>query len=328
MSGKLFKAKAGKTSLTNTENDATMPGIRKTSRIKLLNKNKYLYALIALPVVYYIIFHYAPMYGIIVSFKDYNIVKGIMGSPWAGFKWYEKFLADPYFWKVVRNTFLLSLYNIAWGFPFPIIIALLLNEVRNRKFKKAIQSVTYLPHFISTVVVCGMLVSVLSSDGLVNNIIAGLGGERIQFLMYPEYFRTIYIISEVWQKAGWTSIIYLAALTGIDSSILDAATIDGANRMQRIRHVTLPAITPTIATLLIMDLGKMMNLGYEKVLLLYNGSTMETADIIATYVYRRGILQNSFSYATAVGLFQTVVGVVLLVMANQISKKLSETSLW
>ena len=146
--------------------------------------------------------------------------------------------------------------------------------------------------------------------------------------MYPEYFRTIYIISEVWQKAGWTSIIYLAALTGIDSSILDAATIDGANRMQRIRHVTLPAITPTIATLLIMDLGKMMNLGYEKVLLLYNGSTMETADIIATYVYRRGILQNSFSYATAVGLFQTVVGVVLLVMANQISKKLSETSLW
>ena len=322
------KLKAANVSLTNTADSGSEIQIRKPSRIKLLNKNKYLYALIALPVVYYLVFHYAPMYGIIVSFKDYNIVKGIMGSPWAGFKWYEKFLTDPYFCKVVRNTFLLSLENIIWGFPFPIIIALLLNEVRNRKFKKAIQSVTYLPHFISTVVVCGMLVSILSSDGLVNNIIRALGGETKQFLMYPEYFRTIYVISEIWQKAGWTSIIYLAALTGIDASILDAATIDGANRMQRIRHVTLPAITPTISTLLIMDLGKMMNLGYEKVLLLYNGSTMETADIIATYVYRRGILQNSFSYATAVGLFQTVIGVVLLVMANKVSKKLSETSLW
>ena len=322
------KLKAANVSLTNTADSGSEIQIRKPSRIKLLNKNKYLYALIALPVVYYLVFHYAPMYGIIVSFKDYNIVKGIMGSPWAGFKWYEKFLTDPYFWKVVRNTFLLSLENIIWGFPFPIIIALLLNEVRNRKFKKAIQSVTYLPHFISTVVVCGMLVSILSSDGLVNNLIRALGGETKQFLMYPEYFRTIYVVSEIWQKAGWTSIIYLAALTGIDASILDAATIDGANRMQRIRHVTLPAITPTISTLLIMDLGKMMNLGYEKVLLLYNGSTMETADIIATYVYRRGILQNSFSYATAVGLFQTVIGVVLLVMANKVSKKLSETSLW
>lgn len=322
------KLKAANVSLTNTADSGSEIRIRKPSRIKLLNKNKYLYALIALPVVYYLVFHYAPMYGIIVSFKDYNIVKGIMGSPWAGFKWYEKFLTDPYFWKVVRNTFLLSLENIIWGFPFPIIIALLLNEVRNRKFKKAIQSVTYLPHFISTVVVCGMLVSILSSDGLVNNLIRALGGETKQFLMYPEYFRTIYVVSEIWQKAGWTSIIYLAALTGIDASILDAATIDGANRMQRIRHVTLPAITPTISTLLIMDLGKMMNLGYEKVLLLYNGSTMETADIIATYVYRRGILQNSFSYATAVGLFQTVIGVVLLVMANKVSKKLSETSLW
>ncbi len=322
------KLKAANVSLTNTADSGSEIQIRRPSRIKLLNKNKYLYALIALPVVYYLVFHYAPMYGIIVSFKDYNIVKGIMGSPWAGFKWYEKFLTDPYFWKVVRNTFLLSLENIIWGFPFPIIIALLLNEVRNRKFKKAIQSVTYLPHFISTVVVCGMLVSILSSDGLVNNLIRALGGETKQFLMYPEYFRTIYVVSEIWQKAGWTSIIYLAALTGIDASILDAATIDGANRMQRIRHVTLPAITPTISTLLIMDLGKMMNLGYEKVLLLYNGSTMETADIIATYVYRRGILQNSFSYATAVGLFQTVIGVVLLVMANKVSKKLSETSLW
>ncbi len=296
--------------------------------VKLLKKNNYLYLLMLLPVVYFITFHYAPLYGVLVAFKDYNIVKGIMGSPFVGFKWFEKFLTDPYFWKVVRNTLLLSIYNILWGFPIPIILAVMINEMKAGKFKKTVQSITYLPHFISTVVLCGMLVNILSSDGLVNQIIQVFGGKPKQFLMYPEYFRTIYVASGIWQKAGWTSIIYLAALTGIDSEILDAATIDGANRLQRILHVTIPAITPTIATLLVMDLGKMMNLGYEKVLLLYNGSTYETADIIATYVYRRGILQNSFSYATAVGLFQTVIGVILIVSANKISKKLSETSLW
>ena len=293
-----------------------------------VRKSKYLYCLMILPVAYYIIFHYAPMYGIIVAFKDYNIVKGVFGSPWAGLKWFEKFITDPYFWQVVRNTLLLSIYNILWGFPVPIILAVMLNELKGGKFKRGIQSITYLPHFISTVVLCGMIVNMLSTDGLFNQLIVALGGKPKQFLMYPEYFRSIYVISGIWQKAGWTSIIYLAALTGIDSEILDAATIDGANRVQRIRHITIPAITPTIATLLIMDLGKMMNVGYEKVLLLYNGSTYETADIIATYVYRRGILQNSFSYATAVGLFQTVIGVILLLTANKISKKLSETSLW
>ena len=302
--------------------------VKTHSRLKLIQKNKYLYALMVFPVLYFVIFHYAPMYGVLVAFKDYNIVKGIMGSPWVGLKWFKKFLADPYFWKVVRNTLLLSIYNILWGFPVPIILAVMLNELKAGKFKKTVQSITYLPHFISTVVLCGMIVNILSSDGLMNQIIKALGGTPKQFLMYPQYFRTIYIVSGIWQKAGWTSIIYLAALTGIDSEILDAATIDGANRVQRILHVTIPAITPTIATLLIMDLGKMMNLGYEKVLLLYNGSTYETADIIATYVYRRGILQNSFSYATAVGLFQTVIGVILIVSANKISKKLSDISLW
>lgn len=268
------------------------------------------------------------MYGVIVAFKDYNIVKGILKSPWAGLKWFRKFATDPYFWKVVRNTFLMSFYNILWGFPVPILLAVMLNEVRNGKFKRLIQSITYLPHFISTVVLCGMLVNLLSSDGLLNQVIKSLGGTSKQFLMYPQYFRTIYVASGIWQSAGWTSIIYLAALTGIDQEVLDAATIDGANRMQRIRHVTLPAITSTISTMLIMNLGKMMNLGYEKVLLLYNGSTYETADIISTYVYRRGILGNSFSYATAVGLFQSVIGVFLLVLANRVSKKLSDTSLW
>ncbi|MDD3058682.1 MAG: ABC transporter permease subunit [Sphaerochaeta sp.] len=296
--------------------------------IKLIKRSKYLYLIFLLPFIYYVVFHYAPMYGVIVAFKNYNIVRGIWNSPWVGLKHFAKFIVDPYFWKVVRNTFLMSFYNILWGFPVPIILAVLLNEVAHGKYKRVLQSVSYLPHFISTVVLCGMLVNLLSTDGLLNQLISNLGGKPIQFLMYPEYFRTIYVSSSIWQSAGWTSIIYLAALTGIDPQVLDAATIDGANRLQRIRHVTIPAILPTISTMLIMNLGKMMNLGYEKVLLLYNGSTYETADIISTYVYRRGILGNSFSYATAVGLFQSVVGIVLLVMANKVSKKLSETRLW
>ncbi len=302
--------------------------MNKERTIKQIKRSKYLYLIFLLPFIYYIVFHYAPMYGVIVAFKNYNIVKGIWSSPWAGLKHFKKFATDPYFWNVVRNTFLMSLYNIAWGFPVPILLAILLNEVTHSKYKRVIQSISYLPHFISTVVLCGMLVNLLSTDGLLNQLIVNFGGKPIQFLMYPEYFRTIYVSSSVWQSAGWTSIIYLAALTGIDPQILDAATIDGANRVQRIRHVTIPAILPTISTMLIMNLGRMMNLGYEKVLLLYNGSTYETADIISTYVYRRGILGNSISYATPVGLFQSVIGIVLLVMANKVSKKLSETSLW
>ena len=296
--------------------------------VKKIRKSRYLYAILLLPFIYYILFHYLPIYGVIVAFKDYNIVKGILKSPWVGLKWFEKFVAEPYFWKVLRNTFLMSIYNILWGFPIPILLAVLLNEVREEKFKRVIQSITYLPHFISTVVVCGMLVNLLSTEGLFNQVRGFFGVDPEQYLMYPQYFRTIYVSSGVWQTAGWTSIIYLAALTGIDQEILDAATIDGANRIQRIRHVTIPAITPVISTMLIMNLGKMLNLGYEKVLLLYNGSTYETADIISTYVYRRGILGNSFSYATAVGLFQSVIGVIILVIANKVSKRISETGLW
>jgi putative aldouronate transport system permease protein len=268
------------------------------------------------------------MYGVIVAFKDYNIVKGVMASPWVGFKHFEKFLTDIYFWKLVRNTLLLNIYGLVFGFPVPIIIAVLLNELKGSRYKKVIQTVSYLPHFISTVVVCGMIVNFLSSDGIFNQIITYLGGKNKQFLMYPQYFRTIYTASGIWQSAGWTSIIYLAALTAVDQEVLEAAMIDGANRWHKIWHVTLPSIAPTISIMLIMNLGRLMNLGYEKILLLYNGSTYETADVIATYVYRRGILSNDFSYATSVGLFQSVIGVILLLSANKISKKISETSLW
>lgn len=268
------------------------------------------------------------MYGVLIAFKDYKIAKGVWASPWVGFKWFEKFLTDAYFWKLVRNTLLLNIYGLLWGFPIPIILALMLNEVSNSKFKRVVQTVSYLPHFISTVVICGMLINFLSLDGLINQLLAVLGLQKVQFLMQPKWFRTIFTASGIWQSCGWTSIIYLAALTSVDQQLIEAAHIDGANRFQRILHVTIPAITPTISIMLIMQLGRLMTLGYEKIILLYNGSTYETADTIATYVYRRGILNADYSYSTAVGLFQTVVGVILLVTANKVSNKLSETSLW
>lgn len=296
--------------------------------MKQIKRCRYLYLLLLIPLIYYFCFHYMPLYGVLIAFKDYNIGKGVWGSPWVGGKWFGKFLTDPYFWKLVRNTLLLNIYGLLWGFPIPIILAIMLNEVSHARYKRLIQTVSYLPHFISTVVVCGMVVNFLSLDGVINQFVNALGLNKVQFLMDPKYFRTIFTASGIWQTCGWTSIIYLASLTSVDQEILEAAMIDGANRWQRIRNVTLPSITPTISIMLIMQLGKLMTLGYEKILLLYNGSTYETADIISTYVYRRGILNNDFSYATAVGLFQSVVGVLLLVISNKVSKKLSDTSLW
>lgn len=281
-----------------------------------------------IPIVYYVLFHYMPLYGVLISFKDYKVAKGVWGSPWVGFKWFEKFLTDEYFWKLVRNTLLLNIYGLLWGFPIPIALALMLNEVSSSGFKRIIQSVSYLPHFISTVVVCGMVMNFLSLDGIINRFIAFLGFDKIQFMLMPEWFRTVFTASGIWQTCGWTSIIYLSALTAVDQEVLEAAMIDGTNRFQKIRYVTLPSIAPTISIMLIMQLGKLMSLGYEKIILLYNGSTYETADVISSYVYRRGILNNDFSYSTAVGLFQSVVGVLLLICSNTITKKLSENSLW
>lgn len=300
----------------------------KSSRLKMIKKSMYLYIIFIIPFIYFILFHYLPMYGVIVSFQDYNIVKGFSGSEWVGFKHFEKFLTDGYFWKLVRNTLLLNIYGLLWGFPIPIILALLLNELKNGAFKRVVQSVSYLPHFISSVVVCGMVTNFLASDGLINKIINYFGHDSVQFLMFPEYFRTIFTTTGIWQSAGWNSIIYLSALTAVDQEVVEAAMIDGAGRLKRIRHVMLPSIAPTVSVMLIMQIGKLMNLGYEKILLLYNGSTYETADVISTYVYRRGIISNDLSYATAVGLFQSIIGLILLISANKISKKVSETSMW
>lgn len=291
-------------------------------------RNKYIY-LMAIPVlVYYIIFRYGPMYGLIIAFKDFSPGKGIWGSPWAGFKHFESFFSGPYAWPLIRNTFLISAYNLLWGFPLPVILALLLNEVRNNTFKRTVQTVTYLPHFISLVVVCGLIVDFTASDGVINDIIEMLGGERTNFMMKPEWFRTIYVASEIWQNIGWDSIIYLAAITNLDPQLYEAATIDGANRWRQTFHITIPGIMPTIIILLILRLGRLMDVGHEKILLLYNPLTRETADVISTYVYRRGLLDFDYSFSTAVGLFNSLINFGLLMVANAISRRVSETSLW
>ncbi len=287
-----------------------------------------LYAMLFLPLTYYLVFHYAPLYGVLIAFKDYNPRLGVWGSEWIGLKYFELFLKDPYFYKLIRNTLFINLYSIAVGFTTPIIFALLLNEIQHFYFKKIVQTVSYFPHFISTVVICGMLVNFLARGGIINDFIEFFGGERIGFLQKPEYFRTIFVGSDIWQNLGWNSIIYIAALSNVDIELYDAAYIEGVNRFQKNWYISLPQIMPTIMILFIMRIGNLMNLGYEKILLLYSGATFETADVISTYVYRRGLEGADFSYATAVGLFQSVIALILLTSANYFSKKLGQTSLW
>ncbi len=279
-------------------------------------------------VVYFILFHYMPMYGVVISFKDFNPSRGILGSDWAGLKHFEAFFNSHYFGRLIRNTLLLSVYSLLWGFPTPILFALLLNEISNRHYKKAVQSITYMPHFISMVVVCGLIKDFTASEGVINDIIAFFGGARSSLLINKKLFRTIYIASGVWQDLGFNSIIYLAAISGIPQELYEAAIIDGANRWKQTIHVTLPSIAPTIVILFIMQIGGLMNVGFEKVLLLYNNSILQTADVISTFVYRKGLLEFSYSYSAAVGLFNSVINCILLVLANFASRKLTETSLW
>lgn len=285
--------------------------------------------LLAMPVVaWYIIFHYLPMFGVVIAFKNYSPMKGIFDSPWTGFTHFKDFFNSYYAVRVIRNTFLLNFYQLLFSFPTPIILALLLNEVRNKLFKKTVQTITYLPHFISMVVICGMIVDFTAKEGLINDIIALLGGSRTSFLLYPEWFRTVYISSGIWREIGWGSIIYLAALTSIDTELYEATAIDGAGRWKQFIHVTLPGIAPTIIVLLILNMGRMMSEGAEKVILLYNPNTYETADIISSFVYRRGLADANYSFSSAVGLFNSVVNLMLISTANWISRKVNETSLW
>ena len=252
-----------------------------------------------------------------------------MGKPWVGLKWFEQFFGSYFAGRLIRNVLLLNIYSLLWGFPLPILFALLLNEVKNGIFKRVVQTISYMPHFISVVVVVGMVFSFLSvNGGIVNVMLEHLGIEPINFMSEPKWFRTIYIASGVWQSFGWGSIIYLAALSGIDTEQYEAARIDGANRIQQIVHITIPGILPTVIILLILQCGRMMSVGYEKIILMYNTATYEVADVISTYVYRNGILGGEFSFSTAVDLFNNVCNCLLLVTINWISRKVSDISLW
>lgn len=305
---------------------------KKPSLIEAIKKdfqrNKWL-ILMALPVVaWYILFHYVPMYGVIIAFKEFSPMKGIIGSKWVGLRHFNDFFSSIYAWRVIRNTLVINIYQQIFSFPAPIILALLLNEVRNKYFTKIVQTITYLPHFVSTVVICGMIIDFFAKNGLINDIIVTFGGERTIFLLKAEWFRTIYVGTGIWQGVGWGSIIYLAALTGIDSELYEAVAIDGAGRWKQFIHITLPGIAPTIVILLIMNIGRMMSEGYEKVILLYNPNTYETADLISSFVYRRGLVDANYSFSSAVGLFNSLVNLILILSANYISRRVNETSLW
>lgn len=285
--------------------------------------------LLALPaIVYFLIFNYVPMYGAQIAFRDFIASDGIWGSQWVGFKHFERFFDSYYFWRLLRNTIALSIYQLIL-FPLPIILALSLNELKNLFFKRFAQTLTYAPHFVSTVVVVGMLFAFLDPhSGLLTNMLGLFGLEPVQFMQEPGWFRHIYVWSGVWQSLGWSTIIYLAALAGVNPELHQAAQVDGANRLQRIRHINIPAIMPTIVILFILNFGSFMSVGFEKVLLMSNSLNAETSDIIQTFVYKIGLLQGQYSYAAAVGLFDSVINVLLLVGVNQLARRYSENSLW
>ena len=295
---------------------------------KRIKENRFLYLIFALPFLYYIVFKYGAMSWLLLAFKDFNARKGLWGSEWVGFEHFLKFFSTPDFFRLLRNTVLLSFYNLIFSFPVPIFLALMINEVQQKPFKKVVQSITYLPHFFSTVIICGMLVNFLTSDGLINQIIVTFGGRPVNFLTDPRWFRTIYIASGIWQGAGWGSIMYLAALTGVDPQLYESAVIDGATRIQQNWYISLPSIAPIISIQLLLSIGGMLSVGYEKIILLYNGSTYETADVISTYVYRRGLLGADYGYGTAVSLFQSVISLALILISNKIAAKVGQMSLW
>ncbi|WP_207208013.1 ABC transporter permease [Xylanivirga thermophila] len=299
------------------------------SAIKHLKRDWQLLLILLPGMLFYIIFRYGPMYGIVIAFKDYNIFEGVSKSPWVGFKYFDMFFKDPNFYKLFRNTFLIGIYSLFFTFPFPVLFAILLNEVKNVHFKKTVQTASYLPSFLSVVVICSMAIDFLSpNNGMINNIRAALGLEKIYYMTKPEWFRTVYIMTEIWQGTGFNAIIYIAAITAIDPSLYEAAEIDGCSRVKKMWYITLPAIMPTIVTLFIIKSGQVFKVGYEKILLLYNPATYEVADVFSTFVYRKGLVDLDYSYATAVGLFESVVALALLLITNTISKKVNEQSLW
>lgn len=293
-----------------------------------LRKNRELYLLVLPVIAFYLIFHYGPMYGAMIAFKNYNPARGILGSAWVGFQHFQDFFSSYYFWRLLKNTLTISVSSLVFGFPAPIILALMLNELKNRYFSRTVQTVMYMPHFISTVVICGMIVQFTKDTGIITQVLSYAGFPRETMLNNASLFVPVYVISGIWQEVGWGSIIYLAALAGIDQEMYEAAKIDGAGRWRQTLNITIPGIIPQIIILLILRIGNMLNVGFEKIILLYNPSIYDTADVISSFVYRKGIQEFSWSFSSAVGLFNSAVNFALVVTANRISRKTGETSLW
>ena len=299
------------------------------TRLRLdLKRHKWKYIVVLPVVIWLILFCYKPMYGIAIAFQNFRMSKGIAGSEWVGLYHFNRFFKDPFCWRVIRNTFTISLLSVAFSFPVPVLLALMINEVKNKYFKKTVQTVTYMPHFISTVVVCSIIHTLFGANGLVPEFLESMGGSGRSFLLQSKLFYPIYIGSGIWEEAGWNSIIYLAALSNIDQDQYEAARVDGAGRMRQLWNITLPGIIPTVVMLLILKLGKVMSVGYEKIILLYDPMTYEVADVISTYVYRKGMIDTDYSYSTAINLFNSVVNILLLIIANKLSKKAGQSGLF
>lgn len=287
------------------------------------------YLILMIPgVIFYIVFRYIPILGNIMAFKDYDLYLGFIESDWVGLKYFKVFFNNPDFLKLLRNTFLLGIYSLLWSIPFSVLFALFLNEIPNALFRKTVQTISYLPYFLSLVVVCGMVLNILSpTNGLINVVLEKFGIESKHFIIYPQYFRTIFISSGIWQSMGYSAIIYLAALAGISSELYDAASIDGCSRLRKIFHIALPGILPTIVVMFIIHTGQVMRIGFQKVLLLYTPSTYEVSDIISTFVYRKGLIDGNYSYATAAEFFNSIIALVFVISANYLSKKVTQRGL-
>lgn len=287
-----------------------------------------LYVLILPALVYLVVFSYFPMYGIQIAFKNYRVSMGIWDSPWVGLQHFERFLTFPDFWKIMGNTFRISFKSLIWGFPFPIVLALLLNELTNLRFKKAVQMITYAPHFISTITVCGMVLLFFNREyGVVNGIISLFGGNKIDWLSDAKFFDVLYVGSGIWQGTGWGTIIYLAALSGISPELIEAAKIDGASRLKIIWHINIPTILPTIVIMLILNCGSLLNVGFEKVFALQNDLNLSVSNVLGTYTYQIGLEGGQFSYASAIGLFNNIVNILILIFVNMVAKRLSDISI-
>ena len=279
-------------------------------------------------IAYYVIFHYGPMYGAIIAFKDFSPAEGILGSPWIGLQNFQDFFGSVYILRLIRNTLAINVLDVIFGFPAPIVLALLLNELTNQHFKRWVQTITYLPHFMSLVVVVGIMIDFLARGGLINNVLGIVGIQSTAFIQESNWYWILYVGSSIWQSVGWGSIIYLAAIANVDPALYEAAVVDGANRWRQMLHITLPGIMPMIVTLLILRIGMMMSVGYEKTILLYNPSTYDTADVISSYVYRKGVLGMDYGFSAAVGLFNSVINFAFLFAANRLSRRANQMSLW